>query len=79
MTTNIPEEDKSIILEKALNLLIEHFDTVQILCTNHKPDENATDCYSRGRGNLFARLGYAKTWVKMTDNDFLSEEELDEE
>lgn len=49
------------IVEKAINQLREHFDTVQIFCT--RDYGQSTESFERGSGNFYARLGLAKVWV----------------
>lgn len=51
-------------VDKALNVLGEHFDSVQILCTRYKGgDDGGTVNISRGTGNWFARYGQMKEWL----------------
>lgn len=50
-----------IALKKAIALLGEHFDTVQILASRH--DIDGTASYHCGLGNSMARYGHAKAWL----------------
>jgi hypothetical protein len=57
-----PEEDALIL--KALDMLAEHFDTVQILCTRMADDGTGdTLQFAHGRGNWCARRGQAREWL----------------
>lgn len=62
-----PKDNSSVeqdvkILEKHVNGLLEHFDTVTILVTRQNGD---TTCYrSRGAGNIFARYGQGVVWLE---------------
>jgi hypothetical protein len=59
-------------IQKALCVLGEHFDTVQIFVTRYEGSEGpdaGTTAIVRGIGNYFARLGHVKTWVRAADND----------
>jgi len=42
--------------------LIEHFDSVQILCTRSDPEAGGTVCVSWGAGNWYARYGQARAF-----------------
>lgn len=51
-------------IEKALEVLSEHFDTVQIFCTRYDSgEENGTVNISRGVSHWFARYGQVCDWV----------------
>jgi len=78
------------VLNRAINDLSEHFDTVQVFVTKHEPaEEDGTIEYNGGIGNFYARLGHVEMWINeqknasitnpflnFTDND---EEEEDDE
>lgn len=51
-------------LDKALDILREHFDTVQILATRHEASQNGTLHFDCGFGNYYARLGQLDIWLK---------------
>jgi hypothetical protein len=52
-------------IEEALDLLIEHFDCVQIFATRDESGElGGTVRISRGRGNWYARFGQVMLWVE---------------
>lgn len=44
------------LVDQALELLSEHFDSLQIVGT-FMDDENMTHCLTRGVGNWYARVG----------------------
>lgn len=50
------------ILRKALGMLGEEFDSVQVFCTRH--DGEGTLNVTRGTGNWFARWGQVVQWVE---------------
>ena len=43
--------------------LQEHFDTVQIVATQHSEEDGATFTYVKGGGNWYARYGATRAWV----------------
>lgn len=46
-------------VKQACQVLIEHFDTVQIFVTRHEPEqEGGTVNVAYGEGNWFARYGF---------------------
>lgn len=58
------EEDDHAFVQKALDLLGEHFDTVQIFCTRHEGGEcDGTVAINKGVGNWFARRGQVREWM----------------
>ena len=58
---NTEDGDHSIV-DKAIDLLGEHFDTVQIFCTRHEGGEG-TVSMNKGIGNWFARRGHVQEWI----------------
>lgn len=53
----LPESDPGVQrINSALETLLEHFDSVQIIATRYDGD-GCTDAISRGRGNWSARYG----------------------
>jgi hypothetical protein len=65
------------ILESAMNILCEHYDSVQIFVTRHEPvTENGTVEFDCGIGNYFARIGQINMWLKRQEasaNDWVFE------
>lgn len=60
-----PEAQNEADLERikaACGSLIEHFDTVQILCTRCEPGQGGTVNWNYGQGNIFARAAQAHIW-----------------
>lgn len=56
-------QDLSII-DKHLDELAEHFDSVQIFVTRYEPNqEGSTINIHKGIGNWFTRFGFVKSWV----------------
>lgn len=61
-------EDDLKRVQDACQVLIEHFDTVQIFCTRHEPEvENGTINVNYGEGNWFARYGLVHEWMTRQD------------
>lgn len=60
------------IVEKAINGLAEHFDTVQVFVTRYIGGESTIDHgstlnISKGTGNWHARVGQTKEWILKED------------
>lgn len=51
------------IVQKHVDDLGEHFDSVQIFVTAHRPDDGGTVHVNMGSGNWFTRFGQVETWV----------------
>jgi hypothetical protein len=62
-----PEERDMERIKRACTLLIEHFDSVQIIATRHAPDEDGTIHASWGEGNWYARYGSVREWLLKKD------------
>ena len=62
-------EEAAKIMQKHLNFLSEHFDTVQIFITHHNSttDEYGTMNMTVGTGNWLARYGQVKDWINRVD------------
>lgn len=56
-------------LDRALVLLSEHFDTVQVFCTRHRDDDVGTFSMQKGSGNWYARYGQVCEWITKHDED----------
>jgi len=71
------------LLSKALNLLCEHYDSVQIFVTRHEPvTEKGTVEFDCGIGNYYARLGQISMWTKRQEanaSDWVFEMDADED
>lgn len=50
-------------IDAAINLLSEHFETVQIFTTRHEENAIGTVRACKGSGNYYARYGQVKQWV----------------
>lgn len=59
------KEEVDVIIEKAMAILGEHFDSVQILASYNEEDE--TRCSKRGCGNWYARVRMAQELI-LEDN-----------
>lgn len=55
------------LLEKHVNQLAEHFDTVQIFVTRTDAQEDGTVNANKGAGNWFARYGQVQNWILKAD------------
>lgn len=51
-------------LNKALDVLREYFDTVQVFATRHEASQDGTLHFDCGFGNYYARLGQLDIWLK---------------
>jgi len=51
------------MINKHLDTLIEHFDSVQIFATRQSSHNDGTVHINIGRGNYFARYGQIKEWI----------------
>lgn len=58
-------------IDKVLEELGEHFDSVQILAsvTHAHGDGGGTSTIARGSGNFMARIQHAREWVEDYDTD----------
>ena len=63
-TTPSPEE---AAMNKALEVLGEFYDSVQILCTRVNPDDKETQFSYRGKGNLFTRKESCRHFIARDD------------
>lgn len=57
---------ETILKQHALQL-VEHFDSVQIVCT--KRHQSGTLIVPRGEGNWYARYGSVRDWVLRQEED----------
>lgn len=62
--SNFTQEEVALV-DKAVNLLSEHFDTVQIFIT--KTESNSTYAGAKGSGNFYARRGQIRDWMIKED------------
>jgi hypothetical protein len=63
MSSLPPEEE---VVNKAIALIMEHWETCQILVTRVEAD-GFTDSLAKGRGNSLARKGAAQAWLNRAD------------
>lgn len=77
-----PEERKRKDIEHlkaATGLLIEHFDSVQIIVTRHESDKEGAILGAWGHGNFYSRKGSVRDWLKAQDAAFYYEQNPDNE
>lgn len=55
-----PDMDR---LQKVVDGLMEHFDTVQVFVTRHEHEREGTVNANLGEGNWFARYGQVCEWA----------------
>ena len=56
--------DDMKLVEKAVQELGEHYETVMVFCTRHESgQENGTVRVIKGSGNWFARYGVVREWL----------------
>ena len=61
-------------VQKALDTLAEHFDSVHIFCTRHEGGQlGATVKMSMGVGNWFARYGQIREWLLIEEESSRSQ------
>ena len=58
---NADKDQDLELLQKAIDTLGEHFDSVQIFATRH--DTDGTKSIQKGCGNWFARYGQVREWM----------------
>ena len=63
MSTEDQAKADTELLERHVNQLAGHFDTVQILVTRVETSEDKTRGLTRGGGNWFARYGQMREWM----------------
>lgn len=56
-------------LDNHIAALMEHFDTVQILCTRYDSKDKSTTQVSRGAGNWYARTGQMQEFLLKADTE----------
>lgn len=64
-------EQASKLLDTHVEQLMNHFDTVQIMCTRYVNGESTTQYFSYGKGNAMARMQYARLWLEDQEGLFL--------
>lgn len=75
---NPSDADDLARLQKILDELGEHFDTVQVFVTRYEGDQDGvTTNIAKGTGNWFARHGQVQNWANK--NDEVSREEVRQE
>lgn len=69
-----PEEQATLLkrVEDAANLLSEHFEAVQVLCS--LTDGEGTTMFARGAGSWYARQGMAKEFMERDQARTLAQE-----
>lgn len=74
-----PETDPELkLIQEAIDLLSEHFDSVHIFTTRHESDETGTYSIQRGSGNWWARIGAIKAWIIRNDAEELEKGRQDQ-
>ncbi len=62
------EQDSDLkLVDKAIQDLSEHFDSVQIFVSRHLNDDEGTATVAKGSGNWYARWGQTWRWVQTED------------
>jgi len=60
-----PDDPELAMLQKAMDSVSEHFDTIQIFAT--RQDQDGTFHHECGTGNWFARRGQIRDWLTKSD------------
>lgn len=69
-----PEELMELI-EKYVDLLMEHFSTVRIFATlENRCGDGSTERFSSGAGNFYAQVGQVRLWAKQIELEETSSE-----
>ena len=53
---------KMKIIGDSVAHLMEHFDSVQIICTSRDKDRSTCQLYDNGDGCIYSRLGAVREW-----------------
>ena len=66
--TEAVDDHSDDALRKAIELLSEHFDTVQIIATRQDDEDPENDLLCEdGSGSIFARIGSVRDWLMRQD------------
>jgi hypothetical protein len=71
----------SEMLRKHVQILSEHFDSIQIFATQHisdGPDDTHTKSYRFGSGDWFARYGHVKDWIIKVEDQTRREDDTED-
>lgn len=60
--SSISKEDEKAIREVVARLM-EHYDSVRIFVTRHVGQNDVTESFETGGGNLLAQLGQVQQWL----------------
>lgn len=78
MRSQKPDKQVQEALQKAVDILAEHVDTVQVFVTLHNNEHNYTDAWDHGVGNVLARTMQVQRWLdgeEVTDEFYEETEE----
>lgn len=56
-------------VERAVSMLMEHADTVQVFASRYDHETGETHTFDAGAGHWFARLGQVSEWLGSAEND----------
>lgn len=77
---NEAEREKLNRIVKAhVDQLGEHFDSVQIMCSNLEQGGEFTAKYASGSGNWYARVGMTREWLMYHDEQMKQKARKDSE
>lgn len=65
-------------VQEAVNLLGEHFETIQIFVTKDSDDNDGTVRINLGKGNWYARYGQVCYWLEMQKQEARNEASEDD-
>lgn len=63
------KEQDLAMLDKAIETLGEHFDSVQLFVSRYEDGDTGTVSVQKGIGNWFSRYGQVKAWVTRCDEE----------
>jgi len=69
--------DRHAILERVVQRLQEHFDSVQVIACHREEGSKMTTKHQDGFGSIFERYGAVRSWLTQQDKS-LAEEDDDE-
>jgi hypothetical protein len=81
MRSQKPDKNVQKAMQKAIDILAEHVDTVQLFVTLHNNEGNYTDAWDDGIGNVLARTMQVQKWLdgEMVEDDYCEEDDEDED
>lgn len=67
--------DRHAILEKVVQRLREHFDSVQVIACHREEAQKETTKHQDGFGSIFERYGAVRSWLIAQDKHLSEDDE----